>query len=55
MIIVILWISFTVLEPNNEVGRIAYNGADGSKLLDTLPDVVILMVMPKVDGLVLRF
>ncbi|HHW70928.1 MAG TPA: sporulation transcription factor Spo0A, partial [Clostridiales bacterium] len=32
---------------------IAYNGADGSKLiLDTLPDVVILdVVMPKVDGL----
>lgn len=36
-----------------EVVGVAYNGADGSKLiLDLLPDVVILdMVMPKVDGL----
>lgn len=36
-----------------EVVGIAYNGADGSKLiLDLLPDVVILdIVMPKVDGL----
>ncbi|NMA95000.1 MAG: sporulation transcription factor Spo0A [Clostridiales bacterium] len=36
-----------------EVAGIAYNGADGSRLiLDLLPDVVILdIVMPKVDGL----